>query len=356
MGHTKAKYGIWSGRFQIIHKGQEFVLQYVDKNYPNVCIGIVNPIPSDPAWDVKEHEEFEISRNPFTYFQRVYLWNLLLRHLSIEAVIVPHWFPRKSLQLELTFLPYYQRSREWVFPNLQGEECKINDFEKAGERVRLMTNEEPDDLKAINSFHIKRMFDKRDKNFKADIPEVIQLKTEIFLKKEELDEDFIIIPILGDNLHPLLICGGIQLRFDINRKLIFAPVVHVQNSDNWWKFESKGDGYFTFYQKHEIINSIMKSIHFYDYMVVPIILKNNKCEKIEAFLPDTSKRSWFLIRKVNRINAFKQFQLEKNFGTNFDFHTISDDLLIEVYARECELFNEMNYYTNYYDDNESEEN
>lgn len=351
MGEKKAKYGIWGGRFQIIHKGHEFVLQYVAKHYPNVCIGIVNPNPAFPAWNTLEHEKFEPKRNPFTYFQRAYLWNLLLRYHSIEAVIVPHWHPRKSLELESTFLPYPQKSREWVIPYLSGEEYKIEDFENAGEIVCILYDEEPAELKLIHASEIRHLFCNGNNHFKAYIPEKIQLATEKFLKGENLDEQFIIVPILKDNLHPLLICGGIQLAFDTNKKLIFAPVVYVRDEDKWWRVKPIED-YFTFYQKYEMINIVMKGLQFYDYMVLPIIVKNNQCEAIDAFMPDSNRRTWFFINRINSSSVFKQIRSEEIL--TIDTKTVSNDIYVNVFISITDLYNQRHYFDNFFNDDESE--
>ena len=97
------KYGIWAGKFQIIQRGHEHVMVYVSENYQQVCIGIINPDPEKLIRNMQY--ERMCKKNPFTYFQRAYLWNKLLRYHSTIAVIVPHWQPRLSLRLESTFLP-----------------------------------------------------------------------------------------------------------------------------------------------------------------------------------------------------------------------------------------------------------
>lgn len=354
MKNVKAEYGIWGGRFQIIHRGHEFVLSYVNNNYNNVCIGIVDPIPDNPPCDVLEHEKFDPQKNPFTYFQRAYLWNLLLRHNSIEAVIVPHWHPRKSLKLESTFLPLPPHTRHWVIPFLPGEDFKIKDLEKAGEIVDVLDEEENDNLKLIHSSRIKKLFDDKVKDFKDDIPEKIQFQTEDFLNRKKLEENFIIIPILGDNLHPLLICGGIQLSFDNNQKLIYAPVVNVVNEKKWWNFESIEDGNFTFYEKHEIINVIMKKLQFYDYMVAPIIVKNNKCQAIDSFLPKPDSRTWFFTKENSNPIIFKEFRRESSLKINCQ-ELVFKDIYKVVSCFKDRLYEQLGYNNIYFNNIESEE-
>lgn len=348
MNETKLKYGIWGGRFQIIHKGHEHVLHYVAKNYSHVCIGIVNPDPNTPAWSVAEHEKFDPQKNPFTYFQRAYLWNKLIKHYNIEAVIVPHWHPRKSLNIEFTFLPQPKKSREWIIPFIGDEEYKIKDFRDAGENV-FELREESNDLKVIHASEIRRLFDNRDTSYKIDIPKILQSKTEEFLMKKEFCEQFIVIPILNDNLNPLLICGAIQLSFQYNKNLIFAPVVNVQNKEEWWKFKPIDD-YFTFYEKHEMINCIMKSLNFHDYMVLPIIMKEHRCQLINTFLPDSDSRSWGFIKGINTDSGFKQFLREEIIEISTE--NIDNEIYIEVYSSLFDLYNRKHYYDDLFNDDE----
>lgn len=343
MSGMEVKYGIWGGRFQIIHNGHENVLKYVANNYSHVCIGIVNPNPQTPAWSILEHEKFDPQKNPFTYFQRAYLWNVLLKYHSINAVIVPHWHPRKSLKLESTFLPLPQKSREWVIPLLPGEEFKIEDFINAGEKVHTLNIESPD-LRMIHASEIRRLFEKSDIKYKADIPEKIQLKTEDFLNKKGLDEQFIVIPLLKDNLHPLLLCAGIWLSVNMYKKIIFAPTVSVKNKAEWWKFKPKKGDYFKFYQKHEMINIIMKKLHFYDYMVIPIIVKGKKCEAIDAFLPDSNNRSWYFIKGINSSSVFSEFLSSENIEKDIDFKLIPEDIYVDVFYSIFDLYNQRNFY------------
>jgi len=350
MNELIGKYGIWGGRFQIIHKGHEYVLDYVAKHYSNVCIGIVNPNPKIPPCSVLEHEKFLPEKNPLTYFQRVYLWNRLLKHHSINAVIVPHWHPRKSLKLEGTFLPQPKGQREWIIPFLPGEEYKIQDFKDAGEIVREL-HEIPNDIQVIHSSNIKRLFDEKNRSFKSGIPEELLKVTQQLLNGESINEKYIIVPILGDNIHPLLICGGIQLALETGYRIIFAPTVKVAKEKEWWNYTSDEQDYFTFYQKHEMINVIMQALNFYDYLVIPIIINNGICE-IESFFPESNFRAWFFVNEINTNTVFKQFRYEEIMTIKKD--KISDEVLILVYNLRIGLFKNHHYYDNYFSENESE--
>lgn len=328
----RKKYGIWGGRFQIIHRGHEYVLKYVANNYSNVCIGIVNPNPNKPAWNVAEHEKFNPSKNPFTYFERLYLWSILLRENSIDAVIVPHWHPRKSLKIEKTFLPAIISDREWVIPRLDGEEFKIEDFQNAGENVYVLENVPPE-LKPIHAVDIKARFDNNDRFFKEDIPTCIQEITEAFLKRRDIKKDFVIVPILGDNLHARLFCHSISISFDENKSIIFAPIVNVQNYDEWWKYDPvEEDSFFSFYKKSETINSIMRQLHFYDYYTIPLILRNGAIQDIDAFFPRQSRRSWLIIKNINSSSVFKQILQSERIITidQTNCNDISPDSFLEV--------------------------
>lgn len=355
MQGIKKKYGIWGGRFQIIHKGHEYVLRYTANNFSHVCIGVVNPNPEVPAWNILEHEKFEPKKNPFTYFQRAYLWNKLIRSHSIDAIIVPHWHPRKSLKLESTFLPQPRKSREWVIPRLPDEEYKIADLEKLGEKVHILqSNEEPFELRTIHASETRHLFDNKDSSFRADIPEKIVVETEAFLSGKGLEDQFLVVPIIKDNLHPLLFCSGIQLSADTGRTLILAPLVNVQDETRWWEFEPRDDdSFFTFYQKHEIINALMKSVHFYDYMVVPIFVKSTQFEAVDAFLPESDSRAWLFIKGINSNLLFKQY-LSSETILEANFKAIPTDIFLTISTKIFNLYNQSNYY-NYYDESEEDE-
>lgn len=351
MNRLIEKHGIWGGRFQIIHKGHEYVLEYVAKHYSNVCIGIVNPNPKVPPCSVTEHEKFLPEKNPLTYFQRIYLWNKLLRHHNINAVIAPHWHPRKSLKLEETFLPQPKGQREWIIPFLPDEEYKIRDFRNAGEFVREL-HEIPNDIQVIHSSNIKRLYDKKCKSFKSGIPEEILLDTQEILDGRSIRQKYIIIPILGDNIHPILICGGIQLVFETGYKIIFAPTVNVANEKDWWNYPPQEQDFFTFYQKHEMINNIMRALDFYDYLVIPIIVKNGICE-IESFFPESNYRAWFFVKDINADAVFKPFRHEEIMKIKED--KISNEIYINVFNQRINLYRKHNYYDDYFIENESEE-
>jgi len=289
MSGKLGEYGIWGGRFQIIHIGHEFVLKYVAEHYSNVCIGIVNPIPRCPPCDIREHDNFLVDKNPLSYFERAYLWNILLKHHDIDAVIVPHWHPRKSLALEWTFLPQPKNKRTWIIPNLNGEDVKILDFEHANETVEVL--EIPADIKLIHSSELRRFFNEKY------IPETIRNETNIVLNGD-IPQKYIIVPILGDDINPLLLCGGIQLSIDKGCIIIFSPVVKVGQDEMWWNSRSIDDDYFTFYQKHEIINKLMHEVEFYNFLVTPFIVQNDSCnlEIIDSFFPKQKYRSWLFFR------------------------------------------------------------
>lgn len=329
----RKKYGIWGGRFQIVHRGHEYILKYVSSNYSNVCIGIVNPNPNKPAWNVAEHEKFDPRKNPFTYFERLYLWSMLLRENSIDAVIVPHWHPRKSLKLEKTFLPAIVSDREWVIPRLDGEEFKIEDFQNAGENVYVL-DDLPPELKQIHASDIRVRFDNNDRFFKEDIPSCIQEITEAFLKRRDVKKDFVIVPISGDNLHASLFCHSINISFDENKTIIFAPIVNVKNFDEWWKCDpvEDEDSFFSFYRKSEIINSIMRQLHFYDFCTIPLIVRNGAIQDIDAYFPSQSRRSWLIIKNINSSTAIKQILKSERIiiidQTNCN--AISNDYFLEV--------------------------
>jgi hypothetical protein len=338
----KDEYAIWGGRFQIIHKGHEYILKYILNNYKNICIGIVNPHPKTPPCSPKKFEKFALNKNPLTYFQRAYLWDLLLKDYDIDAVIVPHWHPRKSLKLESTFLPP-KRLREWIIPNLDNEEYKMEDIQNADETVIFENFNEPDNYKAINASNIRLQFN----NYKHYIPNKIMSKTEEFLNGKNLNmkhEKFIIVPIIGDEIHHTLLCCGIQRAFNMNKKLIFAPVVNVEDKLEWWKYKSTDDCILTFYRRYEIINKLVKSIGYYDFMILPIIVKNNSCEFLNAFLPDIRDREWFFIEGINEDLVFENIYSNESTIT-LPTQQFSDNILQQLSELKDKLFEKLDYDT-----------
>ena len=355
MSGILGEYGIWGGRFQIIHIGHEFVLKYVSEHYLNVCIGIVNPIPSCPPCDIKEHDKFLVDKNPLSYFERVYLWDILLKHHNIDAVIVPHWHPRKSLALEWTFLPQPKNKRTWIIPNLIGEDVKILDFEKADETVEVL--EIPADIKLIHSSELRRFFNEKY------IPETIRNETKNIVNDGEISQKYIIVPILGDDINPLLLCGGIQLSFDKGCSIIFSPVVKVGKDEIWWNSRSIDDDYFTFYQKHEIINKLMHEVEFYDFLVIPFIVQNDLCnsEIIASFFPKQKYRSWLFLDGINcsphgisHDKIFKDFRFEEIIRIKQSL--IPNSYFLDISCLKSKLFLQMNYPYSYEKKERKDEN
>ena len=299
-------YGIWDGRFNIIHNGQEHVLMKVLNEYNNICIGIVNPTPGEPPWEPLNNEKYSKEKNPLTYFQRVYLWNILLRHYCREAVIVPHWPPLNSLVLEKTFLPSPKNSRQWIIPELRNSMYKAKDLKDAGENVRSF--DIAPHFANTSASHLIDSFKTNRDDLQSSIPKVILNQTIKFLNGENLNEEFIIIPILQDNINPILICKGIQCSCDKGKTLIFSPVVDVNDGDEWWKLSPPKAGCFSFFKKYEIINKIMNHLRFYDYYVIPILKKGNSCYRVEDFLPPN--RSWIFLDGCNTDEIFDEIYSE----------------------------------------------
>ena len=336
-----AQYGIWGGRFQVIHKGHEFVLEYAAKNYKNICIGIVNPNLDCPPCTVKEHEKFAKSENPFTYFQRAYLWDLLLKHHGINAVIVPHWHPRKSLELEATFLPP-KGEREWIIPHIHDEIFKIEDFENRREKVFCDFNL-PVELTNICASKIRKWFTEKHSDFTCDIPQAILTETENFLNGNKYTGKYIIVPIIGDNIHPSLLCGGIQQAINSGKKIVFAPIVKVKDENEWWKFKPIVDcNILTFYQRYEIINELMKEIGYYGFMVLPIIVRNETCEHLDAFMPAISDRTWLFHDKFNTDPAFNDIIRNEDM-IQLDTKNIPNDVFNNVGSLKFDIFKRMKY-------------
>ncbi len=344
------QYGIWSGRFNIIHNGQESVLKKIINQYDTICIDIMNPTPGEPDWEtIDNNEKYSKENNPLSYFQRLYLWSALLRYYSIEAVIVPHWPPLKSLDFENTFLPP-KSSREWIIPKLKDSEYKASFFIKLREKIRYYDVDPYSS--SLNTSELINNFRNDDNALRTKIPKTVLYQTEKFLRNELFNDNFIVVPILSDEIDSRLICQGIQHYCDTGDNIIFSPVVEVENNNNWWKNESKKNGFFSFFQKYEILSEIMHNIEIYDYYVIPILKKGNKCYKIEDFFPDLEKIKWLFKRGINTDRIFNDYySLDV---INYTSKDIDDNRFLDIAVRLYSAFCERRYYL--YQKEESEEN
>ena len=353
-----SSYVIWGGRFQIIHKGHEFVLKYAEKHYKNICIGIVCPNPSSPPCSADKHDKFREEYNPFSYFQRVYLWDLLLKYHNIDAVIVPHWHPRFSLCLEKTFLPP-RGDREWIIPLIGDEIVKIDDYEKKRNEKVFHKFEVPNELQSINASQIRQRFNDKDPNYKHDIPPALLAKTEEFLDLNNhiLNDNYIILPLIGDNIDPTLLCSGMYEAINTHSKLIIAPIVDVQNKDDWWNYEPIMNDYLlTFYRRYEIINKMMKSIPYYDFYIIPIIARENTYEHLDAFMPKIKNRVWLLYKQLNKASAFKTINNNMDERiSKFDTNNIPTDIIAKLSNIKQIMLEKLDYYTRIKNQNREED-
>ena len=337
-----ARYGIWSGRFNIIHNGQDSVLKKLINQYDTICIDIMNPTPGEPDWKaIDNNEKYSKENNPLTYFQRLYLWSIVVKHYSIEAIIVPHWPPLKEFYLEKTFLPP-KNFREWIIPKLRYSEQKAKDLMYVGERVNQLDIDPT--FSNYSSSHLIKEISINSPELKASIPRSIFNQTKQLLEKNSINESFLIIPILKDTIDPRLICSGIQRYCDTGDCPIFSPVVDIGNCENWWEHESLNNDYFSFFQKYEIINQIMHYIEINDYYVVPILKKGNHCYRIDEFLP--KNRIWLFKEGTNTDNIFQEYYisesviLDKQLNYNYKmFLDVSDQISTLFFKHNYYLYN-----------------
>jgi len=85
----------------------------------------------------------------------------------------------------------------------------------------------------------------------------------------------------------------------------------------------------------------MWRVDFYDYMVSPIIVRNDTCEAIDVFLPDIHCRSWLFIYDVNWCPAFEQVRFEQH--AEFNYEAIPSDIFVEVWGILSEQFMKRHY-------------
>ena len=345
------RYGIWSGRFNIIHNGQESVLKKLINQYDTICIDIMNPTPGEPDWKtIDNNEKYSKENNPLTYFQRLYLWSIVVRYYSVEAIIVPHWPPLKNICLEKTFLPP-KNHREWIIPNLRYSEQKAKDLLILGERVNQLDIDPS--FSNYSSSHMIKEYGINTTELKSSIPRSVFNQTINFLEKKSINKSFLIIPILEDTIDPRLICCGIQRYCDIGDCPIFSPVVDIGDCENWWEHESLNNDYFSFFQKYKIIKQIMHYIEINDYYVIPILKKGNHCYRIDDFLPQ--KRTWLFKEGTNTNNIFQEYYNSESviFDKQLNYN---NKLFLDVSDQISKIFYKQNYHLFYHEKRKDENN
>ena len=291
MAEVKNKHGIWQGRFQIIHKGHEWVFLNILSRYEKKCIAIVNPNPHKPP---NEHfERFDSEFNPFSYFDRMLLWKKILESHNVSAMLFPVWHPRQSVALENYILP---KKREWIIPILNEEELyKIRDLHAKGE-LTYSDFSMPTDIQGISATSIRMMFDRNDINYKTFLPESISDLMYSIYKNGDSNE-YVVVPIIEERFNAdeiIQACRSINISsYDY---VIFGVNVPIKNSETWWFENAAQDSYLTYFERYSFIKNVMDELKITKYLVTPLFFRDGLyCdEESEPFLP--VNRTWFLDR------------------------------------------------------------
>ena len=310
--------GIWQGRFQYIHKGHTHIFDTELSKFKNKMIAIVNPNPAIPA---KNFERFGISRNPFSYFERMFLWKKYAESVGVEVTIFPCWHARYIVALENEFLPS-RNTRSWIIPLSQddSEEEKSDDLRNLGENVfNANYMEEPAECRAISATMIRRCFAEKNYDYRKYIPECICSYTEKFALFQD-ETTYYAVPIIDDCFEPCSIQAAINhIKNDDNAYALFVVTVHVSpgefswiNESNlpWW-FKKAKSGYVTYYKKAQIINSLMRELGLSNFLIVPLFVMDNDLNVLREY-NDT-----FLPKKINNVKWVVNEHAKDMYKNNF---------------------------------------
>lgn len=325
------KYGIWSGRFQIVHKAYEWYFMYNEKYYNEKCIVIVNPDPNNPPDDT--YPSFSRELNPLTYFDRMVIWKKLSDSLGQKVIIIPAWHPIKYLVLENYFLPPRGHC-EWLLPMILGhwDDKPIGNYE-AREDLCLKIEDGPDNIKAIRDFCVWNSVKKGNvTEFENYLPSSIidltkkllgskDTKYQRIFKNKGDDCKYIIVPVIDEHFNSMLIDYSIEYTSKLNNSmLVFALSVNISESKKWW-FEkavnSDREDKLTYFDRYIIIKNTMENIGFNNYVITPCFFKQNSysVEFSNAFLPyEPSNRIWMFDEndKITNKMRFKIKRMEIN--------------------------------------------
>lgn len=337
--------GIWQGRFQYIHLGHTHVFDTELNKFKNKIIAIVNPNPSIPS---KNFERFGTAQNPFSYFERMFLWKKYADSVGVNVTIVPCWHARYIIALENDFLPP-RSTRSWIIPLSQddSEEEKSKDLKQLGETVYDADYmAEPIEYRGISATMIRRCFKSNNYEYRKYIPQSICNDTENFALESD-EHIYYSVPIIDDLIDIKSLQTAINLaKQNKNNYILFVVTVHVSNGELVWKHESSlpwwfknaKPGYKTFYKKAQLINNLMHSSNVSNYVIVPLFVMNENIDTLReynyAFLPRIENIRWMInpqnikMYKNNFLLYLDNIDAENNIVHTKNNIQISDELML----------------------------
>lgn len=361
----KTKAGIWQGRFQPVHKGHFTMFERELLNFNEQFIAIVNPNPNVPP--VEGFDNFSLTNNPFSYFQRMLIWKNIIDETnskkcdggkSANVIFFPCWHARKYCALENEFLPD-RANRTWIIPTDRDctEEQKAHDLERQGENIFPVECDET--CNNITATYIRKHIDSEDIDDK--MPHCIVDITKNLLKGITPGK-FYIIPLIGDKIDIFSIQHAIDMANSQNNNIVFALTVKVdpngpdrwtdENNLPWWfrqadHTDPKND--ISFYQKSLMISRLMAKLKISNYFITPIFVKGDNLSVLgsynNAFLPPLEQSFWLFKQGIPYLYGFN------NYLRNINAKKIIIDNDLEIDSMLFDFFNEADNIDYLYNNN-----
>ena len=352
-------------------------------------IAIVNP---NPKYKPCAYTNFmDDADNPFTYFQRLFLWNEIVidynkdREEDKKVVsMFPCWHAQQTVALENEFL-VPREDRAWIVPFKPGADTS-NDMQatkawalkRCGERVYRAPIEKEEDifcieesnsetravrLDALHASRIRASLDRdgdMDKQYQYCVPGCIADTQKRFYLNIKSNDDafsglnikFITLPFIGDTLEMESLQYAINEYKQRREKgenvyLVFSITVKVENAQDWWFKNAVHDesSMYYFREKADAIHRLMQAQGVDHYLTAPYFIQDNNFNTLadynKAFLPPQNKNVWILNSRKESYYAYRLRAYLRNQSVttkNIDAWEISEDLTAFFEKEENAIF------------------
>jgi len=310
------EYGIWSGRFPIIHKIYELIFINTQNLYDKKCIVIVNPDPQCPP--EPKYDRFAPNLNPLTYFDRMIIWKKIVDNINQKVIFIPGWHPKEKLVLENFFLPDGGKC-EWIIPMFLENVAQkpTENYTNRGDSLKIINNADEiniaESMLYINDLYVLNA-SKNDKDrFESCMSNnTLEITKKLLATKGDkyknlfkiIDEtNYIIVPIYDEDFDVVVIyCALEEAKKQEKTIVVFALSVDVGSSEKWWfrrAVDADDDNRLNFFNRYVILQSTMEKIGFNDYLITPIFFNGDKFkfDISKAFLPCAMQKKVWLFKK-----------------------------------------------------------
>ena len=328
----RTKIGIWQGRFQIIHRGHEYMFHNELVEYEKKHIAIVNPNPSICPYDSSIFYNFRIEMNPLNYFSRMLLWKKLVENYNLDnptnKIVVnffPCWHAQEYIVLENEFLPQEterQKDREWIIPNSSDyEQNKSIKLTELGEKVNLSDSFRLENLipiaegTVLSQVHSSDVRNELSKftldNIKKEelnytnlyVPEkIIDLTINMYYGNDPLK--YLAFSFIGDyvDVYSLQYCiNKIKNSDEFDYLLFVIPILVSHGATSWpqgfvkskvkddelpwWYKKSIHPTKFinTYYEKLKLVNDIMEKYGIENYLITPYFIMDEDATQLHQY-------------------------------------------------------------------------